>query len=869
MQPKRVELTDMRNPHVPSRVSVPFERGECGDAMDTVIRDGRGRAVPAQGRSILDWDDGSCKWGLFVFEPGDDGGPFVLEGGSRDGAETPLVVDDGDLYRLDTGRIVAEIPLVRNCPNAICYPPFLASLSHRDGDGSLHPILRGTPDAGLRILEEDGRTYLSERTLASNVLRHPPLRCRDRTVELIENGPVRAWLQIRGIAASDIFMPGLDYVIQIEAYRDSSLVKLTVTWRHADDEVFHHVRDLRFALPFAQRAQAVTTGMQHGATTDNLLPGSQYRVLQEDEHTYYADRLDPSGERVGLAWGSGHGQRAPGWMQARFTDARLSVAMRDFVREYPNEIRVDENEVSFGLWPVDAAGRIAAKRLLPVHPDADADPELRHRLTKYDNHACHPYWAFLDRDSLCLETVRGMQKTQVVWCDTAPDMDEVEWSRRVTGDALEINQARVACEDLRRSTIYGYVHQLDREKNPDFSRVLDAGATWLKNHEQAYSATGKFDAGDLYYMWMSQSRSKDTDPKHTARREHSRMGYWNNNEEDPCHGLHTYFLATGDVEAYRTASRMARHLWDIDVRHYPQMGMYTHGFGHCFRAYRASATDHFWIEGLLDHYLIEGDPETRRGIAGMTEFLAQETADVEPAFSDLRTLSLLLMQLANYSDFGDRVAMLDRARQLAADMIAEQNPSGYFPRWGSKAVQKFVEEERPGYATPASGGQSTWFSTLALQGLMGLWSIDPDARWLEAFYRQLDFITGHCLFGEYSLPDERTRLDADTLASPGEPEAGWSAYEMQRILVFAYGNRGDDRYLELGRRMMGYFTAAEFCGPEWGERMEGLPVPGSSANPEGTGMVATPETHTELVRPLVPSTTLRCLPAMMALLLED
>jgi len=871
VKPKNIKLTDMRSPYVPTRVSVPFTQGEVHNPMALVIRDNRGKAIPTQGRSLLDWEDSSCKWGLFVFTPGDNNAPFALEQDTNELASEPLVVTDDDVYRVDTGSLVMEIPIAQGCPNAISYPPLLQSLSHKDEQGESHPVLRGTPHIGLRIEDKNGRIYLSERTLDRTIHGNHPLRRYTREVVVVESGPVRAWIQIRGISASDIFMPGPDYVIDIETYRQSNLVKFSVTWRHADDEIYHHLRDIRFALPFAERARSVTTGMQYGATTDNIMPGSVYRVLQEDEHVYYADRFDPSGERVGLAWGSGHGQHAPGWMQARFDSARLSLAMRDFVCEYPNEIRMDENEVSFGLWPRDAGQRIAAKRTLPIHPDTDKNPELRHRYTKYDNLACHPYWAFFDQESCCLETVRGMQKTQVIWCDVTPDMDAVEWNRRVRNGALEINQARVACEDLRRSATYNYIHEFAQEKNPDFARVLNAAATWLKNHEEAFNVKGKFDAGDLYYMWMSQSRSKDTDPKHTARREHSRMGYWNNNEQDPCHGLLTYFLATGDVEAYKTAVGMARHLWDIDVQHYPHMGMFTHAYGHCFRAYGARATDHFWIEGLLDYYLLTGEPEIRQGISGMTEFLAEETAGVEPAWSDLRTLSLLMMQLVNYSDFGDREAMLDRARRLAEGMIVEQNPAGFFPCFGSKAVQKFIEEKRPGYDTPDKGGQNGWFSTLALEGFMGLYSIDPEPRWREAFYRQLDFIVDNCLFGEHSLLDERPRLNVNTLA-PGSaeaPETGWGSWGLQRILVFAYHDRQDEKYLQLGRRMMSHFTSGQFCGPEWGQRMEGMPVPGCAVNPEGVGVPATPETHGELIRPLVPSSALRCLPSMMALILEN
>jgi len=151
---------------------------------------------------------------------------------------------------------VIEIPIIRSVPNAICYPPFIASLSYRDGKGNLHPLLRGTPDMGLRVTESDGRVFLSERTLNADQLMNEPLRCRTREVRVVERGPVRAWVQILGITAFDIYSPGLDYVIGIEAYRGSSLVRFEVTWRHADDQIYRLVRDLRFALPFAVGAHA-------------------------------------------------------------------------------------------------------------------------------------------------------------------------------------------------------------------------------------------------------------------------------------------------------------------------------------------------------------------------------------------------------------------------------------------------------------------------------------------------------------------------------------------------------------------------------------------------------------------------------------
>ena len=74
--------------------------------------------------------------------------------------------------------------------------------------------------------------------------------------------------------------------------------------------------------------------------------------------------------------------------------------------------------------------------------------------------------------------------------------------------------------------------------------------------------------------------------------------------------------------------------------------------------------------------------------------------------------------------------------------------------------------------------------------------------------------------------------------------------------------------MELGRKMIGFFTSQPYCGPEWGKRLEGQPVPEGARDDDGNPIPASPERVSGQIRPLVPSTNLRCLPAMMGLLIE-
>jgi len=99
---RTILLTEMRSAHVPTRVSIPFDQGEVKDFEKLVIRDSSGRTVPSQGRSLLDWKDGSAKWGLFVFDPGQDEGPFKLEEGKA--KAEPLLQEAGTSTGSTRGR---------------------------------------------------------------------------------------------------------------------------------------------------------------------------------------------------------------------------------------------------------------------------------------------------------------------------------------------------------------------------------------------------------------------------------------------------------------------------------------------------------------------------------------------------------------------------------------------------------------------------------------------------------------------------------------------------------------------------------------------------------------------------------------------
>jgi hypothetical protein len=772
---------------------------------------------------------------------------------------------------IDTGKLVVQVPDYSELePVGPYYPSMIESVSIRTADG-LEPVFRGTPQQGLWIRDDQDRGFSSSRILEeSGYVTDRMARHGRQRVTLHETGPLRALLHIEGITGHDTYTTGLEYLVKLECYHQSSLLRFEVVWRHADDQVAHWIKDIRFVLPFSQQPRRVTFGLEQGYLTDRLIPGCAYRVLQQDQSTCLAHRLEPTGQATTVGWGSANGSVAPGWMQARFDRVRASVFMRDFHREYPNEIRIDEDRLELGLWPGDANDRIAAMDILPPHPESDSDAELRHGHTVYDALIARPYWAFFDKDRCCLETVRGMQKGQVFWVDLDPELTDAQCRARAQSGTHEISQARIDSESLRVSSRYRYVYP---PANPDQPSAADAAAAWVRNNEAAFNIVGKFDAGDLMYMHFSPGYSKDTDTKHWRRRHHSRISYWNNNEEDPMHGLLLHFLSTGDIDSFRYAVNMARHFLDIDVQHYPRYGVHTHAAGHCFRGGGAASTDHFWCEGLIDYYLLTGDPSVRDVLDGIVHSCTEAQEHLRFSDVDLRSVSILLMQCATYYELLEEPELLERARCLADGLVDEQMPEGHFMNFG-KAFRKKMKQEDP--ENDVRQSFHGFFNTLALEALGRLHHVSPDPKWATAFLRCFNSVREHLLIdGRYV--DVRSYTAPNVLGSQygSQPRPNLiSSGQLAMVCPLAWQLSGDETIVALCRNLVEVIEAGILppeYGPGWaGMGLEdGLDVADILAfDGDGHRIAPTPENFAVQARPLMPSIVLRCLQPVIGWLHE-
>ncbi len=867
MKSCRIDLPEDLSALTPARVSVPFERGNLTAPNQCVFRDRNGRVVLSQGRALVSWSDGSVKWAIYLLDVRSAEGPLTMTlEPALPTSMTPVshsIVDDHHL--IDTGKLLIRIPTEEDQSHLGPYYPYMIESISAKTNAGARRILRGSPEQGIRTTTDDGRLFTSSRVLETFGYVTPRVAERGRRrIHVHETGPVRALVYIEGITGHDTYATGLEYIVKLECYCDSTLLRFEVGWRHADDKIAHWLKDIRFVLPFEGQTRRVTYGLERGYQTVRLIPGTACRILQADEVTYLAHRLEQTGQATTIGYGTASGSVAPGWMQARFDDARVSVFMRDFQREYPNEIRVSEDRLELGLWPEDANERIAAMNVLPPHPDSVERPELRHRHTIYDSLIARPYWAFFDKDRQCLETVQGIQKGATFWLDLADDLSESQCHRRARDGSLEINQATIDHESLQVSSRYRDVFPPDRADSNTSPTAADRAAGWIRSNEPAFNILGKWDAGDLIYMHFSPGFPKDADEKHWKRRQHSRIDYWNNNEEEPLHGLFLHFLSTRDKASFDYAVNMARHFLDIDVQHYPFYGVHTHAAGHCFRGDDGSATDHFWCEGLIDFYLLTGDPSILEALGGIIEVCVETHKNRKFTDVDLRTISLYLMQMATYYELLEDPRLLERARQLGQELLDDQMPEGHFMNFGKTVRERARRDGPDNDATQSFHG---FFNTLALEGLSRLYYIDQDEKWGTAFVRCFNLMREQDLFKDESV-------DGRSFSAPGVPSTQYGLEPLSNMIAtaqlvmvcpLAYQLIQDTEILAMCRRMIDAIERG-ILGPEYGLGWAGLGMEGlidakdlTAYDADGNRIPATPENFAVQGRPLMPSVILRCI----------
>jgi hypothetical protein len=357
----------------------------------------------------------------------------------------------------------------------------------------------------------------------------------------------------------------------------------------------------------------------------------------------------------------------------------------NFWQEYPNEIAVRDGELSIGLWPEAAAKYLSSKPLLPIKRSGGGAYQIYG--TQYI--LPHPYLAFFDGEKKCLDLPQGVAKTQeIVLSSSTADMESFEnkwWAK-----SLQPVPGFVDPAQLTKSRALGLLWPRDPQRYGDIERMWDEAFGWFDRHIDRFKCYGKFDYGDFRYMIPAPAYRSH--PAAEGGQEMSRMGYWHNNERDALRGLFIYYLRTGNPRAWELCQITSRHLMDVDLRHYPHYGLYTHSYGHCYASQgRGGEPDHSWLLGALEWSGYTGDPVTRSWVLGCGDHLAG--MGIGYFNIDARTVSMALHVLCQCYFHTGESRYLTAARPLVETLLQKQNPDGSWPAYldDPEGIKGFIE----------------------------------------------------------------------------------------------------------------------------------------------------------------------------------
>ena len=772
----------------PVELCVPFAPQRLRDAAKLAVVAPSGDPVLAQFRPALLWPDGSVRWLAVVFEPEAGPGDYVLRtGGARQGSDL-LRIENGRV-RLDSGELILTFSELGGGLEVVAAP---------GPRGEAVPILQGGEVGDIMLTRHDGKVFRAA------------LGAKERRLIVEERGPVRASLRLEGPCCSEDGERLFDSLIRCVVYRGRPELYLTVTWINATDRPSEQVRDIRLRFPFDFAPERLAIGCEQGVYDGPFLKDRATYILQDDDARDVVRDHHAAGRELNLSSGGCNGAQAPGWLYVQNPRRALAVWVPHFRDEYPNEIQVRQGELTVGLWPESAVPRLMSKPLLPANPQGTP-----YALTNYWPVMPHPYIAFLDPEKKCLDARQGMAKTQdVVLSVWAGRGDMPAFEKKWWAQSLRPVVGRLEPRYVAATGALGQVWPRDAQSFPAFEKLFDESFGWLNRHMDIQKCYGKFDYGDFKYFIAATDYLCTPGTKWGEMGEMPREGYWHNNERDPLLGLLLYYYRSGDPAAWERCKIVARHLLDVDIRHFPHWGMWTHTYGHCYVALgEAGEPDHSWLLGLLLWAGGSGDPVAWDWIKRCGERLRGLRMDFTQA--DARTAAVFLHMMCQFYQYTGEASYFDAAKAPQEALLQLQNPNGSWPAYLGNLKQPRMEG----------------FVEHVVMALADYYSLHTDERVRKSLDRALVY-----LFGE----------DGD-----GKPDEGESPLALYALAQLA-AKTGEAKYAATASKVLTKLCASQNLSADPTGRGDLMAQWGVN-NPDGAKGTGRPAQFLGQTRPLIPS----------------
>ncbi|MDP0499947.1 MAG: twin-arginine translocation signal domain-containing protein [Verrucomicrobiota bacterium JB022] len=559
--------------HAGTTWGLAWPRGQHRPDASFAVKGDSGQAVPVQTWPTAYWPDGSVKWTAHAIPGGDKpASEYSVTAGASAAPKQPVKASrSGDGVVLDNGLVRCVIPLKGDA---------FISVLERGGqavarDGHLVGMVQDSAEIGTTVQSFRGKT---------------------QSVEIEQDGPVRAVVKIAGQHVTDDGRSWLPYVLRVYLYAGAEAIRVAHTFVFDGDEEKDFLRGLgvRFAVPmrdeaydrhirFAGEGKGLWAEAVQGITGLRRDPGEAVRQAQIDGKKlpplsewaetvssrlhfvpkwgdFTLSQLTANGFQIrkrtqaGYGWiDADQGHRAAGLAYIGGASGGLAFGMRDFWQLHPVQLDVR-----------DAETELAQATVWMYSPEA---PPMDIRFY-HSGEGQESYEAQLDALNITYEdyepgfgTPHGVARTTDLMFWALPATPSRERLVEMAG-ATQLPPVLVARpEDYLKAEVFGALWSLPDRSSPAKAKIEDR-LEWSVDYYK-----GQIDQRHWYGFWNygDVMHTYDHD-RHVWR--YDIGGYaWDNSELSPDLWLWYSFLRSGRAETFRIAEAMTRHNRDVDIYH--------------------------------------------------------------------------------------------------------------------------------------------------------------------------------------------------------------------------------------------------------------------------------------------------------------
>lgn len=545
--------------------AVQFAFGSLRSPSQVAVQAGDAKALPCQVRPFAHWPDGSIQAAVVAFPVDVEAsaeGEYELHFGSQvnsSGVSKPLTVEEtADHLVIDTGRLRVDVPRKSG-----------QVLSAVSVDGRAVSLPDDT-SWGLELQTEGGRVSRTEDVTATSCV-------------VIERGPLRA-IVVKTGKLRDEKGELIDYRYELHFTRGNAELRFLPRFSNVANAAGVFIRRLSLRLPWP------TTGAWvYYAPPENGEPICVETKGPIELYQHLHDTLTIVGEGIPA---DANLSRKPGRMTGwSVLDGAtpLKIGLRYAWQMYPKRMHID------GGLTIDLVPELLTDEDIP--DVAKRPPEVPGRTI---GGVGYP---------------QAMGRPGVFRLNLGESISHELWLSFGVGDRRDVEQQFAAgLNPLRawadpayvaKTRVFCAFHPTDSQIFPRYEKAVDRAYDVFMKRRRDRKQYGMENFGDDTFEW-------GYGPAYT---------FWSNQEDDRTHGMLMQYVRSGDLRWWELGEQAARHYRDVDCiaaspsrpgdvggpKHHNNRHFVSKGWV-ADHTYASASTGHSWIEGLIDYWLLTGDP---------------------------------------------------------------------------------------------------------------------------------------------------------------------------------------------------------------------------------------------------------------------